>query len=318
MSEIRYVKEKFIKLVPNETIENVNKITKGYSHDCWIITTTTDKFIFKINKRKLDIEYFKNEVYAQQLLFEKGIPVPKIINYCEEDLIIVSEFIDGMDAGECLNLLSENEKECFFFYLGQWVAKMHSIKNDKFTHDILGNLKEEAGWVIGYGNKTYNLLDNVRATNTLKEDEIDFVYNKCLKLLEETESTIIPAYTHRDLYLNNFIIKDRKFKCLIDFEGARFYDPVIDFVKLEVQVFNEYPSVRYKFYEGYQSILPFDNSIYSRYLSSIGFEMLGFISYFGVLYPDRGLTDMAVTKIKALTLLLEKEHTENGKFIPII
>ncbi|MDF2946337.1 MAG: hypothetical protein K0S51_1016 [Bacillales bacterium] len=56
----------------------------------------------------------------------------------------------------------------------------------------------------------------------------------------------------------------------------------------------------------------------NRYLASFGFEMLSFISYFGVLYPDIGLTDMAVTKIKALTLLLDNEHTENGNYIPII
>jgi hypothetical protein len=56
----------------------------------------------------------------------------------------------------------------------------------------------------------------------------------------------------------------------------------------------------------------------NRYLASFGLEMLSFISYFGVLYPDRSLTDMAVTKIKALTLLLNEEHTENGNFIPII
>jgi Ser/Thr protein kinase RdoA (MazF antagonist) len=93
-----------------------------------------------------------------------------------------------------------------------------------------------------------------------------------------------------DLYLANTVVRDGKYAALLDFEYARAWDPVTDFVKPSVFVFSAYPEAQEAMLQGYQMACPLPAGLKERFGIALGLELVTSIPYF-YRVPDRSAYD---------------------------
>ncbi|MGH3980400.1 MAG: phosphotransferase, partial [Pseudonocardiaceae bacterium] len=78
---------------------------------------------------------------------------------------------------------------------------------------------------------------------------------------------------------------------LVDFESAAFYDPVWDFVKLHMWVFDIHPHLRRPFLAGYTAETPLPADFAERLVVYQGIEYLAGFPYFGRTWPDAAMLE---------------------------
>jgi aminoglycoside phosphotransferase (APT) family kinase protein len=69
-------------------------------------------------------------------------------------------------------------------------------------------------------------------------------------------SASVPALVHGDLWLPNFLVRDGRITCVLDFEHAVHADRFRDFGKLDEHVFDAFPAGRGVFLESYAEACP--------------------------------------------------------------
>ncbi len=67
---------------------------------------------------------------------------------------------------------------------------------------------------------------------------------------------VSPSLTHGDLWRPNFVMRDGRIACLLDFEHGRYADRFLDFGKLDEHIFATFPEGRAVFLEAYANVIP--------------------------------------------------------------
>ena len=145
----------------------------------------------------------------------------------------------------------------FFSDFGDYLARLHSIKHPNFSKKICTeNRLDIREYLSGRYMKLYESLK--QCENILIElNGLDEIYHRLYNAIDFER--IVPRFIHRDIAMNNLIINNGMFQCLIDFEHAIFFDGVWDFVKLELNILSEIdPMYRECFLKSYQSIIPLE------------------------------------------------------------
>ncbi len=91
-----------------------------------------------------------------------------------------------------------------------------------------------------------------RAAGMLAAPEIAAIRERLIGAAAGVAAEVSPAITHRDLYLANVLINGGRFAALLDFELAKGYDPLLDFVKLGGFVFERWPASLKPFMAAYR------------------------------------------------------------------
>ncbi|QHE59805.1 phosphotransferase [Rossellomorea vietnamensis] len=290
------IKDLLSKDLKSHIILKIEKLDISYGHVCWKIKTHKGNFLLKIAERKTDNHHFLNEIYAQRLAIESGMKVQRVLvakevpNSLNKNYYI-QEWLPGSDAQKSISNFSGLEKQQFSWEFGETLAKLHSIKGDFFSEDLLGE-KKTSSWRELVTNRLEKLLHENREVCVLDNKTIDNMEEKCNRLLQNLSDNIEPGFTHRDLYLSNVLVADNKFLNIIDFEHARFYDPLWDFVKVEAWIFRKFPELRAGFYKGYSNKFPWENEYDFRITLYEGIEFLAAFPYFGKKFPDRRMLAM--------------------------
>ena len=113
-------------------------------------------------------------------------------------------------------------------------------------------------------------------------------------------SVVKPALIHGDLYPPNTLLEAGRFVAILDFEHAKAWDPVHDFVKLNMWTFERYEGSEAAFLEGYRSSLPVTELFDARLHICLGLELLAGFPYWQKHGEDGMLSDYSARFAKWL------------------
>jgi len=303
---------KIISICNDSGISNITDVlpyTKGYGHLCWYIKTRTNKsYLFKVNIRNSSKQKFNNEIYSLQFALKKGIHVPGIYSRGELEnetfkYYYIQEWVRGEDASSYLKKVDHTEKQHFFFNFGSEVANLHSIEGTYFSEDIIGTNKYKSIKELSK-LRLDRTIDFLLSTTILPKALLLEIEQKINKKILQLPGEILPCFTHGDLHLGNIIVTEEDKLFFIDFESSKFYDPILDFFKLDLWVFQEYSNYYDDFIKGYNQNRNLGNLYEERFSLYKSIEYIYCINYFGNLYRDEKM-------LKQFIDLLVKWNNEN-------
>lgn len=281
MNEVIQTITEKVKLLKNTT--KIEELKKGYSPD--------KKYIFYCNDEKLlvqigDIEGYEKKKQEFQILKEMqqlNVQAPQPIDigviterdYCYN----IYSYIDGEDAKEVMDTLSEDEQFIIGLDAGTQLTRMHQYKAPSTIET----------WYSRAMQKHYRYLDAYKSSGIKIKDE-----NKIIDFIENNKHYIKNRpnhFQHDDFHLENIIVKDKQYAGVIDFNNYDWGDPLHDFVKLalfqrEISVpfsigqiegyfKNNVPTDFWKVYCIYVGMVIFSSIIWSlRYAPTLLDEML--------------------------------------------
>ena len=234
-----------------ELLQNAKKIeqlSKGYSYD--------NKYIvfgdgFKLLLRIAEKGSYEKKMIEFQILKEMqsfNIRTPKLIDIgIFNDLnscYTIYSYIDGIDAKEALDKLSEEEQYKLGIEAGKELSKMHLLKAPPTIKS----------WYERAMEKHYRYYNSYKECGIrINNDE------KIINFIEKNKHCIknrCNHFQHDDYHMGNIIVKNKKYAGVIDFGNFDWGDPIHDFVK--VALFQREESVPFSIgqIEGY-----FDNQI---------------------------------------------------------
>jgi len=217
----------------------------------------------------------KKEEYVIKLLQEHGVPAPKIYAFNEDSdgSYMILEKIRGNRVDEIWNSISKEEKMEISQKIGELLAKIHSIKLDKFglikeegviEEDIAFKFKQVGEPMVHSPFlratfKKYN--EDLSRLMSYHEISSEFIsnYMKYLcdsrKILEYNEK---PVLNHGDFFPGHIFVEktDRGYQItgLIDFELACASAPSEDFIKLHRSGFFDDAELKEALKRGYGEI----------------------------------------------------------------
>ena len=96
----------------------------------------------------------------------------------------------------------------------------------------------------------------------------------------EVSSVVRPAAVHADVYLPNILLgPGDEFSLLLDLEHVRWADPVLDFVKPALWIFDRFPQWSSGFARGYAGVAGRPQGWEARISAATGWELLAGIVY---------------------------------------
>jgi aminoglycoside phosphotransferase (APT) family kinase protein len=275
--------------LPNVHVLSAVKVAQGHSHDCWRLMTNDGEMLLKVCVRRPSNDALQNEVVAHQMLADHGVSAPRIFGSVplpnELDVpYYVQEWVPGVSAEEGFAALAVADRIAFARDFAEAVARMHSIEGPFFANDLFGSNKAEQ--LADYCE--YRLQDTTAnvATSSFPAQLAEKALSRCAELIRSLPSGIKASFVHRDLYLPNVLLCENRYMALIDLESARFNDPILDFVKLDIWVFMNHPDLKEPFMTRYHELRGWDDEHSRRLMLHKGIEYLYSFWYFDTKFPS--------------------------------
>ncbi|HUP58395.1 MAG TPA: aminoglycoside phosphotransferase family protein, partial [Bdellovibrionota bacterium] len=194
---------------------------------------------------------------------------------------LIQRFLPGGDAEDLWSGFSAESKLEFLARFGQEVGRLHSIQAARFTE---GNppAGQDRSWEAHVKDRLEKLVRYNRKASVLAFEELSSATTRIVGYLSASAAQVSPALVHRDLCLRNALADPSgNFAALLDFEHARLSDPLMDFVKLRMWVFEAYPGSEEPFMRGYRRLRPAPWPHERERLALCeGLELLGEIPYY--------------------------------------
>lgn len=224
----------------------------------------------------------KNEYLAEKLnnlyslMFEKNIPVPKVIKYdnSKKELdyvyIIFSE-VRGEPLKNKFKDMSFEDKKEFFYDFGKVLAKINSITFDKFGESIDLKNVEKINEINSGPFNTWKEMHQSLISHRLsffENTELENLINP-IKYYFKTNSNLIDysikaRLLHEDLNQKNIFIENNKISGIIDFDGAIIGHNEEELMRTEGANFSDKKELKQVFLDGYESILKLDEGYEKR------------------------------------------------------
>lgn len=220
-NSIRIIQER-VKLLQNAN--KFEQLSKGYSLD--------KKYTVYVNDNKLllrvgDMEGYEKKKTEFQILkeiqrFNVQSPQPIGIGIIEELNVCytIYSYIDGVDAKEAMDTLSEKEQYEIGIEAGIQLSRMHLCKAPSTVNS----------WYVRAMEKHYRYLNAYKSCGIkIKNDDkiVDFIEKNKQYIKNRSNH-----FQHDDFHLENIIVKDRRYAGVIDFNNFDWGDPLHDFVKV--------------------------------------------------------------------------------------
>ena len=252
----------------NSSILQIEKIPKGFMNTKYLIRISNpDKdLVLKIaDGKRYQKPYVLKEAAVLKLVKNKlpDLPVPEIFLAKEAhpmfsaDLVLMSK-LPGIDLADLWGNLSREEKADIVYQMGCLLAKLHTIKSDKFggiAND--GSLKDGSD---SWAKATIpNLFEELGKQEVLGvhapefRDEIIRYFRSNLPIFAaQQEPTLVHIDWHKDHFRVEKINGKWKVVGVLDFEFAEYAPKLYDFVKSERWLFRDEPATREPFMRGYK------------------------------------------------------------------
>ena len=235
---------------PETSVLSLRQLIAGYSSKHWVADTDHGRLLVKVPQRDRDPEHLRELMTSTRIAAEHGIPVVRYRALVPHDPtmdgpVLIQEFQDGDTAADLWDALDQNQRETLCHDLGDLVGRLHSIAPSSGDAPNLRSSVE---------SELDALLDQSQADLLADAAAVRAATSTALSQLDDSAST--PALTHGDLWLPNFLVRDGRVTCVLDFEHARFQDRFRDFGKLDEHIFDSFPAGRPVFLAAYAAACP--------------------------------------------------------------
>ncbi len=242
---------------PGVRVLSLRHLDAGYSSRHWVADTDEGRLLVKVPQRNRDPEHLVRLMTSTRLVGEHGIPVVTYRCLVTHDPalggpVLIQEFEEGDAAADLWESLDGDRREALCRDLGDVVGRLHGITGPGYGEPpgsadpttLRETVEAEVDGLLGRGGS--DLLGDsaaIRAATTAALSRLD-------------DSANVPALTHRDLWLPNFLVRDGRVSCVLDFEHAKYQDRFRDFGKLDEHVFDAFPAGRRAFLDAYAAACP--------------------------------------------------------------
>ncbi len=252
-------------------------ITTFGGFDNYLLLTEREQFLLKLTRDQAIAEVkFRNLMTALQLVAAWNIPASELIGFGEwqasRRYYVLIRYHPGEDAQDALPNFTPQERARFFFELGRVTAQLHHIPVDHYS-DLIG----DNSYRPAYHKIINEKLDRL-AVYSAQLTHSAYPLLSLIERLREKFTTFSipfqPAVVHGDLTTRNILVHNRRFDRLLDFENTKFYDPLYDFAKLHIKVFNPAMNDKISFTAGYTEIAPIPANSAERIHWYIGLDLI--------------------------------------------
>lgn len=278
-------------------VTGVRPLLKGYGHQSFVLETRSGTTILlKIAWRAEQLRPMKALREVLQLAAEHAIPTPKLLHFSEGTASfdgrpwLVQEFLAGQDGEEAFAAMPDVQRAAFFHDFGAAVARLHAVHAGYFSGDQASSPRELT-WAAAVEARLARVIHSHRQTGLLPRSTLERADDVIRSRARAISPAVRPSLVHRDLYLPNTLVADGRFRCLLDFEHARFADALYDFPKLTMWVFERFPDADAAFHAGYGANPLSTAEGRTRYLVTFGLELLAGSLYFKNTGQDVMLSD---------------------------
>jgi aminoglycoside phosphotransferase (APT) family kinase protein len=242
---------------PELHVTSVHPLDKGYTSRQWVAATEEGRLLVKVPQRDRDPEHLRRLVASARVAAEHGVPVVRYRRLVPHEPalngpVLIQEYQEGDAAGDVWESLDEHQRMALVQELGEIIGRLHAVKGPHFG-DVLG------------GARASSLPESVEAEveALLPRAELGLIGDAgrlrsaiagAVARLEDAAN--VPALTHGDLWLPNFLVRDGRISCVLDFEHAAYKDRFRDFGKLDEHIFDAFPAGRDVFLKSYSAACP--------------------------------------------------------------
>lgn len=239
-------------------ITGAGPVPKGHGHECWRLETREGRVMLKLALRATPRPLaMANLAEALRLAEAAGIAAPRLRWYgtappeLESRPMLIQDFLPGVDGEEALRDLAPPARRAYFEAFGAMVARMHGAAAESFSSSLAQPNAALPTWEELVARRLRDLSAINRAADVISLPELRRAAGRISDRARRVADAVRPALVHCDLYPPNTLVDEGRFSALLDFEHAKLWDPVHDFVKLGFWMFEPYPDSREPFLAGY-------------------------------------------------------------------
>ncbi|MFC1408735.1 phosphotransferase family protein [Streptacidiphilus sp. N1-12] len=247
--------------LPTVRILTLRHLAAGYSSRHWIADTDEGRLLVKVPQRDRDPAHLGRLMTNTRVAAEHGIPVVRyrcLVPHAPavDGPVLIQEFEEGDTAADLWESLDEGQRLILCQDLGSIVGQLHGI-----TAPWFGEVAENAT----ASSPRESLRESVEAEvdALLRQGHADLLGGSAAvrtatarALSQLDDSASLPALTHGDLWLPNFLVREGRITCVLDFEHATYQDRFRDFGKLDEHIFDAFPAGRPAFLAAYAAACP--------------------------------------------------------------
>ena len=238
---------------------DVGPVPQAFGNEVWHVDAVAGQFALRVAPGPEHLAGVANAVEAQRLVSAAGVLCPPILAHDDGSILgrplIVQEWLPGEDGEAAWTALGAPERDRFARDFGQALARVHAISGPCFSDDVR-LAKVLPDWLTGLRSYLGRYAARLRDAGLLPRDTVDAAVARLQAGIAALSPAIRPALTHWDVWLANTLLRAGAFAGLLDWDSAAFSDPLVDFVKLEVWVFERHPEAQRPFLESYWSAAP--------------------------------------------------------------
>ncbi|MGH3773526.1 MAG: phosphotransferase family protein [Pseudonocardiaceae bacterium] len=284
---LELIHEALAEACPAVVVRSVRPAASGYTSRQWLADTDEGFLLVKVPVRLPDPVHSRNMIAATRLAAEEGLPVIRFRGFTPVSAVtggpvVVQEFVAGTRASDQWPDLAEPTRLRVARELGRWIATLHGHTADRFG-EVLGT-RQHTRW----DSYLTDFLD--RLLREIPENAIVGGRSRLEAVMAAGIAAVAcgvrPALTHGDIWLDNVLLRSGRVHRILDFEHARFLDPLYDFGKPDELVFERWPAGREAFLDGYVQVssLPPDSD--RRITLYRGFHYLFMLTWFARWQPE--------------------------------
>ena len=212
---------------------------------------------------------------AQRLSASNGASVPEIADVCPtpNDLgfpCSVQEWISGAQASfQTIDAAS----------LGRNIALIHTALTASPEH------LHASDWTKACRVRLQNLAQASERAANISVETIREIARRCSRLIDNGACAVKQGLVHWDMHLGNVILKGSAVAAIVDFDRADIGDPLVDFAKLNAELFALDHGAFAAFLREYTRVLPREPSFGYRIYLHQGILYLSAASLLH-LYPE--------------------------------
>src|SRR5215472_13306675 len=168
---------------------------------------------------------------------------------------------------------------------------MHSVEPACFSNSISEPGRCRATWAEVATERLERMVALNREAGVVSAPQLEQAAERIADCAQRVSPAVWPALVHGDLYPPNTLLRDGRLVAILDFEHAKAWDPVHDFVKLRMWTFEIHEGSEAPFLDGYRSTAPVADLFERRFQVCLGLELLAGFPYWRKHGEDAMLAD---------------------------
>ncbi|MEU6190239.1 aminoglycoside phosphotransferase family protein [Nocardia sp. NPDC047038] len=285
-----------VDMVPDAAPVAVDEvIPKGHRHFAWRMRSNVGPVVARVRRGDGYDEVALSRLREHQRLALEGLPVPRAHGFGVSQRLggrslVVTEYLDGVDAEDFAATAAGPVMVDAMRSTGKALARLHTVSVSGFG-DPQPAPNPAATDLAGAARRHLERLAELYAE--LPENPLRQAGERLLLLLaDDLRDVVCPTVTHQDVYLPNILLdRHGRFRALLDLEHLRWADPVSDFVKPAMWMFDDHPEWAVSFADGYRTVAGTPTRWEERISLATGWELLTGVGYWTSVGDDVTLQD---------------------------